>query len=100
MPVAPVARDEQSRARVYDDVARLHARVNCASVYASACQRCDAKSICSGIYQDYGQLYGFAEATPIEHSTPISDPLHFIRQQQKLVEREDETWALPASYEG
>jgi pyruvate-formate lyase-activating enzyme len=92
VPEGRVDRFEKRRAKVYDGVARLHARVNCDSVQPPPCSRCAARSVCSGLYRDYVRTFGTQAVQPIAGPT-ITDPLHFIRKQSKLVEREDEAWA-------
>jgi uncharacterized Fe-S cluster-containing radical SAM superfamily protein len=94
LPRAPVSQTPASKAAVYGDVARLHARVDCASVHTTQCRHCAARAICSGLYRDYVDQFGAAEASPIAAAAAITDPLHYIRRQPKLVEVEDEAWAL------
>jgi hypothetical protein len=94
LPRAPISVSQESKAVVYGDVARLHARVDCSSVHTTRCGRCDARRICSGLYRDYVDVYGSDEPRPIAAGGAITDPLHYIRRQRKLVETEDEPWAL------
>ncbi len=94
LPRAPISVSQESKAVVYGDVARLHARVDCSSVHTTRCGRCDARRICSGLYRDYVDVYGSDEPRPIAAGGAIADPLHYIRRQRKLVETEDEAWAL------
>ena len=94
LPRAPISATPESKAVVYGEVARLHARVDCSSVHTSHCRHCAARRICSGLYRDYVHLFGSDEPRPIAGTDAIADPLHYIRRQQKLVEKEDETWAL------
>ena len=92
LPGSPPA-DEAEKAALYQGIARVHARVDCNSGRAPACEQCAARDICSGIYRDYVELFGLAEATPLPGPGRVTDALHFIRQQEKLVERYDEAWA-------
>ena len=96
LPRAPVSTAPDARAALYSQVARLHARVDCASVHTRQCGACAANRICSGLYRDYVARFGADEVTPIASASPITDPLYYIRRQSKLVEREDESWALDA----
>lgn len=97
VPRAPIEASDATKARIYSAVARLHAEVDCRSVYAAACDTCAARPICTGIYREYDELFGSGEAASIRALQPIADPLHYIRHQSKLVEKEDETWALGES---
>lgn len=92
LPGSPIE-DDADRAALYEGIARVHARADCNSVRAPGCRRCAARDICSGIYRDYAELYGLGEATAIPGPEPITDALHYIRLQEKLVERNDEAWA-------
>ena len=92
LPRGRIGADEE-KAALYEGVARVHARVNCASVRAPGCRTCPANGICSGIYRDYATLFGLEEVRPVDGSAPITDPLHYIRRQRKLVEKHDEAWA-------
>lgn len=94
LPRAPVSLTPASKAAVYGDVARLHARVDCSSVHTTQCRHCAARLICSGLYRDYVDQFGAGESRPIAGAVAIADPLHYIRRQRKLVEVEDEAWAL------
>jgi sulfatase maturation enzyme AslB (radical SAM superfamily) len=87
------ALDDRRKAALYQGVARVHARVNCATVRTPACRRCAASPICSGIYRDYAELFGVEEPQPIQNTELLTDPLHYIRNQSKLVEKHDEHWA-------
>lgn len=99
LPRAPVSTTPDSRGALYGQVAKLHARVDCSSVHTPQCNQCAANRICSGLYRDYIQRFGAGEPEPIE-AAPITDPLHYIRRQTKLVEREDEVWALEPTPSG
>jgi MoaA/NifB/PqqE/SkfB family radical SAM enzyme len=94
LPRAPVSTGPDARGRLYGQIARLHARVDCATVHTRSCGRCAANRICSGLYRDYIERFGADEVRPIPGASPITDPLYYIGRQSKLVEREDESWAL------
>jgi MoaA/NifB/PqqE/SkfB family radical SAM enzyme len=85
-----------NRAALYNEVARLHARFDCRMEFDKSCHSCAARYICSGILCDYHEVFGRGEVQPIP-GPAFRDPLHFIRNQKKLVETEDEGWALPVS---
>lgn len=61
--------------------------------HVTACQSCSLKNICDGFHCDYTDLHGDAEATTVP-GAPITDPRHYINHQIKIVEAEDESWAL------
>ena len=94
LPQAPISVSQESKAVVYRGVPRLHASVDCSSVHTTRCGRCDARRICSGLYRDYINVFGSDEPRPIASGGAITDPLHYIRRERKLVETEDEAWAL------
>ncbi len=79
---------------VYRDEARTRASKYCGYVYHDACRQCALQSICDGFHGDYAGLFGTSEAVPITQRPPVDDPLHFIRTQEKTVEKEDAEWAL------
>jgi MoaA/NifB/PqqE/SkfB family radical SAM enzyme len=80
---------------LYRNGARKRARIELKYKYHEGCERCAMRNICDGFHGDYAELHGTAEATPIDPGKPrTSDPLYYIRQQQKVVEREDASWAL------
>lgn len=79
---------------IYRGEACYRASVNCHYKYHDACNECVAKNICDGFHGDYADLFGTDEANPIGGGQPIDDPCHYIRQQIKTVEPEDEVWAL------
>jgi MoaA/NifB/PqqE/SkfB family radical SAM enzyme len=62
--------------------------------HVSACNDCSLKSVCDGFHCDYTDLFGSDEAQAIKLGTSITDPRHYIKDQVKLVEKEDESWAL------
>lgn len=62
--------------------------------YGRVCQACDAKTICDGLHSDYESLFGQEEIRPIQLGFKVADPTFYVREQAKVVEREDESWAL------
>jgi molybdenum cofactor biosynthesis enzyme MoaA len=58
------------------------------------CNGCAARKICDGFHGDYAGLFGTDEADPITNVAPIDDPLFYIQHQEKVVEKEDKSWAL------
>lgn len=79
---------------IYREEARYRAAINCQYKYHEACNECVARNICDGFHGDYADLFGTSEATPISGTQCIDDPCHYIRNQIKTVEPEDESWAL------
>jgi hypothetical protein len=63
-------------------------------VYGPGCLQCSAQGICDGLHSDYAKLFDVDEAQPIELGMKPIDPTFYIREQRKVVEREDESWAL------
>lgn len=61
--------------------------------HVSACEKCSMNSICDGFHRDYTELFGGEEAEAIGGQKPANG-LHYIREQEKIVEPEDEGWAL------
>ena len=79
---------------LYREEAKQRAAYDCKYQYHEACDRCALKPICDGFHGDYVEFFGAHEAQPITDMSLIDDPTHFIRDQEKLVEREDQDWAL------
>ncbi len=79
---------------LYREEARVRASRDCQYRYHEACDRCSMKNICDGFHGDYAEFFGTGEAVPIEEIPPVDDPTFFIREQWKVVEKEDEHWAL------
>jgi sulfatase maturation enzyme AslB (radical SAM superfamily) len=80
--------DEKEKCAAYADAARTGCK------YGGGCLECDARAICDGFHADYADLFGTAEARPIKLGLKLTDPLFYIREQVKIVEPEDEAWAL------
>ena len=79
---------------VYREEARIRAERDCHYQYHPACEGCAARDICDGFHGDYAELFGTEEARPITGVPRIQDPRHYIKDQEKTVEPEDESWAL------
>jgi hypothetical protein len=60
----------------------------------AACGQCSLRHICDGFHGDYAQLFGEDEAAPVTSLGTVRDPLHYIRDQDKVVEAEDRAWAV------
>ncbi len=84
------------REQLYWNNGELRAVEHCGYQYASACSRCDLRRICDGFHGDYAEMFGTDEARAVTHAGRIDHPAHYIRQQVKIVEEEDEHWSLPA----
>jgi MoaA/NifB/PqqE/SkfB family radical SAM enzyme len=81
------------REGIYRREARLRAVLECKYRYHEGCQKCALRDICDGFHGDYAEFFGTDEARPVEGS-PVHDPTAFIRDQDKIVEPEDTSWAL------
>ncbi len=79
---------------LYRKEAKHRAVYDCRYQYEPACEQCALKDICDGFHGDYADIFGTGEAEPVTDMPPVHDPLHFIREQEKWVEPEDESWAL------
>lgn len=82
------------RGRVYRGEARLRASYDCRYKYHPVCAQCAVQSVCDGFHGDYAEFFQTEEARPITDFPAADDPLCFVRDQEKFVEREDEAWAL------
>ena len=71
-------------------------RAACDNKYAKTgtCNSCDLRNICDGFHGDYVKFFGTGEARAIRLGKMIDDPLEFIKEQLKIVQKEDESWAL------
>ena len=78
----------------YRHSAFIRAREHCAYQYAPQCSTCSVKNICDGFHGDYAALFSADEAHPVELGGEVDDPLHYVREQEKVVEEEDWDWAL------
>ncbi len=88
----------QQKIQGYENLLREEARIraarDCHYKYEDSCSQCACKTICDGFHGDYAEFFGTGEATPITDIPPTDDHLIFIREQDKIVEKEDESWAL------
>jgi len=90
-----VAQTVQGKDAIYREEAKKRARLELKYQYHEACGRCAMRNICDGFHGDYADLHGTSEATPIdEGARSVDDPLHYICEQEKVVEVEDARWAL------
>lgn len=93
--IARVAQIVRGKDHYYREEAIERAAVDCKYQYHDECGRCAMRNICDGFHGDYADLYGTSEARAIDPGQPaVSDPLHYIRHQEKIVEPEDTSWAL------
>ncbi|HIJ64826.1 MAG TPA: hypothetical protein HPP77_02660, partial [Candidatus Hydrogenedentes bacterium] len=69
-------------------------RIDLQYTFCEVCTRCSAKDICDGFHGDYAAMFGTDEAQAITDVPRTEDPTAFIRRQEKVVEPEDESWAL------
>jgi MoaA/NifB/PqqE/SkfB family radical SAM enzyme len=79
---------------VYRREAALRAEMDLHYQYHEGCQSCSARKICDGFHGDYAKFFGTDEAKPITDHAVTDDPLHYIKEQDKVVEEEDKSWAL------
>jgi MoaA/NifB/PqqE/SkfB family radical SAM enzyme len=79
---------------LYREDARRRAEQDLRYEHPEACKRCDLRSICDGFHRDYTSFFGSGEAQPVDVGKQIDDPISFIREQTKIVQKEDEEWAL------
>ena len=78
-----------------EDYSREEARMRAANhKYDKKCEECAACRICDGLHGDYAEFFGTDEANPIISVEPIDDPLFYIRKQEKIIEPEEQEWAL------
>ena len=76
------------------DEAIYRAEHDCNYKYNDSCERCALKNICDGFHGDYVEFFGTEEAVPITSEQPITNHLHYIEHQEKIVEEHDKAWAL------
>lgn len=93
--ISRLSAESSPKEDLYRKVARIHAEIHCKYRYGSTCRSCMAKSICDGFHGDYAQIFGTEEAVAVAGKGHIEDPLYYIRNQSKIVEKSDEKWALP-----
>ncbi len=61
------------------------------------CKRCSLEPICDGFHKDYGEMFGVEECKTVTLASRVTDPKHYIKDQLKVVEEQEWSWALPAS---
>lgn len=88
--VARIARIFHSKEQYSREEARLRAAHH---KYDAKCQDCAACRICDGLHGDYAEFFGTDEAEPIEGLSPIDDPLYYVKEQEKVIEPEEQGWA-------
>lgn len=82
------------RAYWYRREAKLRAIQDLQYEHHEKCQQCALRNICDGFHGDYAKFYGTDEADPVTTGSVIEDPLYYIKEQDKIVEDEDKSWAL------
>jgi molybdenum cofactor biosynthesis enzyme MoaA len=93
--ISKSTKDAKEMDILYRKIAKIHAELHCRYVYGEGCKLCIAKEICDGFHGDYAEIFGTEEASTIRGDFVINDPLFYIQHQKKIVEKEDEAWALP-----
>ena len=85
----------RDRDALYRQNARQRAEIRMEYDKCDECSRCSVRSICDGFHRDYFEMFGMQEAQAIRLAHDVDDPRHYIRDQDKVVERRDEGWAFP-----
>jgi hypothetical protein len=83
---------DNSRDELYRRDANMRAREYTGYRHVAACSVCDVRSICDGFHGDYKDLFGEAEARPVQLGGPVSEPQHFSKEQVKRIHPEDLGW--------
>jgi len=78
----------------YRREAKLRAKMDLHYQHHEKCEQCALRNICDGFHGDYANFYGTDEAEPVTDIAPVDDPLYYIKHQEKVVEKEDASWAL------
>ncbi len=84
----------RGRAAVLREEAMLKAKHDARYQHPAACTTCSARAICDGFHGDYADFFGTDEARAITDVPFTDDPAFFIRNQEKIIEPEDQPWAL------
>ncbi len=79
---------------LYREEAAVRAAQDCGYKYGEACAHCNVRAVCDGFHGDYADFFGVDEARPITDVPRTDDPRVFIREQEKVVLAEDQSWAL------
>ena len=99
------ARDEPSNtdlatvAQQYQKDAGVRAREYTSYRHVAACQTCDLRQICDGVYVDYVDMFGTVGLRPVRRAALVTDPQHFTRLQRKVVHPFDRAWLTEAATE-
>lgn len=92
--LAIAAQTVRGKERLYREEAVIRAQCDVGHRLHAVCQQCALRNICDGFHADYAELFGTDEATPVTNISVTDDPLYYSRRQEKVVEPEDESWAL------
>ncbi len=92
--LARAAQAMRGKEALYRAEARRRVIEDCKYRYHDACAQCAMRHICDGFHGDYAEFFGTDEAKPITDAPLTEDPLFYIQHQEKIVEPEDEAWAL------
>ena len=71
---------------LYRQNAKLRAEKHCGYHYSDACKVCDLQGICDGFHSDYADIFGTGEANSVHCGGAVSDPKHFIVDQEKIID--------------
>jgi hypothetical protein len=80
----------KAKEEIYREIAKIHAEVHCKYKYGEKCLACIAQDICDGFHGDYAAMFGTEEALPMYGDVRITDPLFYIKHQEKIVDKKDE----------
>ena len=76
----------------YQDDAEVRAREYTGYRYVAACESCDLRNVCDGVYGDYADMFGVQGVRPVRLGGGVTDPQHFTRQQHKVIHPLDREW--------
>ncbi len=88
----PPGTDPDSLAHRYQQDAAVRAGEYTGYRHVGACQGCDLRPICDGVYGDYPTLFGTVDVRPVRRGSPVTDPQHYTRLQYKVVHPLDREW--------
>jgi len=89
--VGQILQGFRQKDRIYREMAKIHAHLHSGYAHTPECERCSLKEICDGFHGDYSSIFGTSEANAIRFAQPIINPIHFIANQEKIIEKEDES---------
>jgi MoaA/NifB/PqqE/SkfB family radical SAM enzyme len=92
--VARIMQTLRGKDTLWREEARARAEHDCRYRYHEACSYCSLRNICDGFHGDYSDLFGTNEAQPVTDTPLTDDPTFCIKNQDKTVEPEDESWAF------